>query len=938
MLWPGAWRSHPRCFAFLSRASQIELVVVGPEQPLADGLTDVLLSHNINCYGPTQAAAQLEASKSFAKDFMAKHGIPTARYATFSNADQATAFIDHADFPALVVKASGLAAGKGVVVAKDRAEAKDAARTMLDGRFGEASSSVVIEELLSGPEVSILAFCDGDSAVLMPPAQDHKRQLDGDLGPNTGGMGAYAPVPFVSQEVLDTIHETVFLRVLEGMKAAGTPYHGTLYAGLMLTQEGPRVLEFNCRFGDPETQARPDGSLPGGSLPNYAQLRAQGQLQPDGHQNQHRKAAACVVMASKGYPEAYPKGLPIVGLDANHQLNEETIIFHAGTAVQNKQLVTSGGRVLSVTACADDLEVACQQAYNGIVNIDFEGAQYRRDIAGQVIRRAKASGLTYKSAGVDIDAGDHLVDLIKPLAGATKRSGCDAQLGGFGGMFDLAAAGFKDPVLVSGTDGVGTKLKVAHAVDKHDTIGIDLVAMCANDVLTCGAEPLFFLDYLATGKLEVDQMHQVVQGVSAGCLQAGCALLGGETAEMPGMYSNGHYDVAGFVVGAAERDQILPRIETVKPGDVVLGLSSSGVHSNGYSLVRRLVSKLGLDYNEPSPFSDNQSLGEALLEPTRIYSRQLLPLIRKNLVKAMAHITGGGLPGNVVRVLPDACTVRLNAQSWPMPPVFQWISTMGQVEAHEMSRTFNCGLGMVIVVDAAHVAEIQELLPEVMIIGSVEARGAEPVVVRETCVTMRKRVAVLISGTGTNLQALIDASSNEDFPAEIALVISNKPGVKGLERASAHGIPSAVVHHKEFDTRETFEQAIQQHLEQYKIDLVCLAGFMRILTPYFVNLWKGRLLNTHPALLPAFKGMHGARMAIEAGVRISGCTVHFVEAEVDAGAIVCQRAVPVFPSDDEDTLQDRIKTAEHEAYPEALQLVASGRCSLGSDGRLVWQQ
>jgi phosphoribosylformylglycinamidine cyclo-ligase len=316
---------------------------------------------------------------------------------------------------------------------------------------------------------------------------------------------------------------------------------------------------------------------------------------------------------------------------------------------------------------------------------------------------AVISGTRYREAGVDIDAGDALVEAIKPLTRSTARPGADGEIGGFGGLFDLRAAGFRDPVLVASTDGVGTKLKVALAADIHDTVGIDLVAMCVNDIVVSGAEPLFFLDYFATGRLETARGRAIVAGITAGCREANCALIGGETAEMPGMYHGGDYDLAGVAVGAAERGHLLPG-EAIVPGDVVLGLASSGVHSNGHSLVRRIVEKAGLDYKGRSPFGPGK-LGEALLVPTRIYVRSCLAAHRASLVKGFAHITGGGFVENIPRVLPDEVAVEIDVGAWPMPPVFKWLARAGGVEPVEMMRTFNCGIGMVVVVARAKTAE-----------------------------------------------------------------------------------------------------------------------------------------------------------------------------------------------------------------------------------------
>ena len=319
------------------------------------------------------------------------------------------------------------------------------------------------------------------------------------------------------------------------------------------------------------------------------------------------------------------------------------------------------------------------------------------------------NGLTYSDAGVDIDAGNLLVEKIKPAVRSTRRPGADGEIGGFGGLFDLKAAGFTDPVLVAANDGVGTKLKIAIDAGIHDTVGIDLVAMCVNDLVVQGAEPLFFLDYFATGKLDPDQGAAIVGGIADGCREAGCALIGGETAEMPGMYAGGDYDLAGFAVGAAERGQLLPAGD-IAEGDVILGLSSSGVHSNGFSLVRKIVEVSGLSWDAPAPFTEGVSLGRALLAPTRIYVKPLLKAIRETgALKALAHITGGGFPENIPRVLPKHLAAEIDLGAFRVPAVFSWLAKTGGVAQNEMLRTFNCGIGMIVVVaekDAARVSEV----------------------------------------------------------------------------------------------------------------------------------------------------------------------------------------------------------------------------------------
>lgn len=320
------------------------------------------------------------------------------------------------------------------------------------------------------------------------------------------------------------------------------------------------------------------------------------------------------------------------------------------------------------------------------------------------------TGLSYKDAGVDIDAGEALIDQIKPLAASTRRPGADTMLGGFGGAFDLKAAGFDDPILVSGTDGVGTKLRIAIDTEQLGTVGIDLVAMCVNDVLAQGAEPLLFLDYYATGKLTPDTAALVISGIAEGCRQSGCALIGGETAEMPGMYEGDDFDLAGFVVGAAERGGLLPNEGEMRTGDVLIGLPSSGPHSNGYSLIRKIVALSGLSWDAPAPFAQNQSLAESLLTPTKIYVCTLMPLIRQGLIKGLAHITGGGITDNIPRMLPEHLSPKVDFDAWPRPAVFTWLQETGGVEETELRRAFNCGLGMVLCVDKDSAVDVLAML------------------------------------------------------------------------------------------------------------------------------------------------------------------------------------------------------------------------------------
>jgi formyltetrahydrofolate-dependent phosphoribosylglycinamide formyltransferase len=663
------------------------------------------------------------------------------------------------------------------------------------------------------------------------------------------------------------------------------------------------VLEFNCRFGDPETQV----VLPLLETDLYEVMTAccTGSLDSVDVRFREGTSAATVVCAAEGYPEKYPKGMLVAGLD-DAKAVQNVKVYHAGTKLDDRHDTRcSGGRVLAVTGLGSDLKAALQSAYKGVGCLSFVDANgnslmhYRTDIGKRAIQKklrigvlgstrgtalipvmeACASGnvhaeivavvsnksqapilekgqslgptvvskfisandlsreeydaectsalinagveyvlmvgymrivsapfcnfwngrcinvhpsllpkhaggmdlevrqavidageaetgctihevtqqvdggpvviqkivkvskddtaeslkakvqplegpafveaiqsyvkgkvISYADAGVSIDAGNNLVEMIKPFCKATRRAGCDADLGGFGGLFDLAAAGFdaKDTVLIGATDGVGTKLRIAQTTKKHSTVGIDLVAMCVNDLIVAGGEPLFFLDYFATGHLDVNEAADVVKGIAEGCRQAGCGLIGGETAEMPSMYAPGDYDLAGFSVGAVHRDHILPK--GIMTGDVLLGLTSSGIHSNGFSLVRKLIEKAELTYDSPCPWDSSvATVGDSLLTPTKIYVKSCLPLIKKGLVKGMAHITGGGLLENLPRTLPKGKGAEV-VEHPKLPSVFSWMQKVSGLDDTEMLRTFNCGIGMIVVVDKSSAAEAKAML------------------------------------------------------------------------------------------------------------------------------------------------------------------------------------------------------------------------------------
>jgi len=683
----------------LASSEQVSLVVVGPEDPLVAGLVDRLDAEGIRAFGPSAAAARLEGSKSHCKDFLLRHGIPTAAAATFHDHEAALAHLDGlAAVP--VVKASGLAAGKGVIVAETKDEARVAiGEILLDGRFGAAGDEVLLEERLFGPEVSVLAFCDGVDFEMMPAAADHKRLGVGDVGPNTGGMGAFHPSPVADEALLQRIAKEVFAPTFRAMIDEGRPYRGVLYAGMMLTEAGPNVIEFNCRFGDPETQVVL--SLLDSDLLAIFDACIDGHLAEVDIRWADR-AAVAVVMATAGYPVASTEPVPISGLDA---AGDGCVVFHAGTRIVDGRPHTAGGRVLAVSAVRDTLDEAADAAHEGVAAISFRGAQHRHDIArgsADVDRAGKRGGghkATYRDAGVDIDAGNRTVRLLADVVKATRTPSVLSEVGAFGGLFAADDLG-PGKVLVASTDGVGTKVELAARHQRWRGVGTDLVNHCVDDILVQGARPLFFLDYIATAVLVPEVVAEIVTGMAEACQAVGCALLGGETAEMPGVYLPGAVDVAGTIVGVVDRDRLWPRTDALVVGDLLIGLASQSPHTNGYSLIRRL-----LEEHEPT-----DEMLDWLLTPHRSYLADVDQLQAAGVVpKALAHITGGGLFENVPRVLPARLGARFELGSWEVPAAFRSLVEWGDIPDAEAFRVWNMGVGMVIVVGAEQRGLVTEL-------------------------------------------------------------------------------------------------------------------------------------------------------------------------------------------------------------------------------------
>ena len=675
-----------RIAAELPTPIDADLVIVGPEAALVAGVADRCMEAGVPCFGPSAGLAKLESSKGFTRTLARRLGLPSPAFHLSSSAQDAMSWFREFGRP-VVVKLDGLAAGKGVIV-PDGAEATEAAiRELLD------QGPIVVEERLTGPECSLMALCDGNVARPLPVAQDHKRIGEGDTGPNTGGMGAYAPAPIPYDP--DELTATFIQPVIDHLADVGAPYIGVLYAGLMLTPDGPRLLEFNCRFGDPEAQA----VLPlvDDDLAELALACCNGTL---GDRRVRSSGAACtIVAAAEGYPAAPRTGAAIeLGDD-----DDRSLLFRAGT----DGAVVTGGRVLAVTGLGATLADARAVAYERMSRVHFAGRQVRRDIAWRAIG---AQLLSYAAAGVDIDEGTRAVEQMKAAVERTHGPAVLRGVGSFGGAFSAAAVkAMDDPVLVASTDGVGTKVELAARLGRYRGVGADIVNHCIDDVLVQGARPLFFLDYVASSKLRAEQVAEVVTGMAEACEVAGCALLGGETAEMPGVYADGAFDIAGTLVGVVDRANLLPSGVLVA-GDVLLGVGSNGPHTNGYSLLRKLFDWLPMD---ATPAGFDASLGVTLLRSHRNYLPVLDKVLQSGRVKALAHITGGGLPENLPRVLPGGIDAHVQLGSWPMPALFRLVREVAVgMPTEELYRTLNMGIGMVVVCAAEDADAVQAMIDE----------------------------------------------------------------------------------------------------------------------------------------------------------------------------------------------------------------------------------
>ena len=693
-------------------SNEVDFVIVGPEAPLVGGIVDDLAIAGIICFGPSVAAAKLEGSKSFARSFAATYGIPGPETASFTDVEEALAWVDKLDKP-VVVKADGLASGKGVVVPESRVETERVIFDFLaDKKLGHAGDTIVIEERMVGEELSLFGIADGLTVVPLVTAQDHKRVGEGNTGLNTGGMGAFAPVPGLDEALESELAQQFLTAAIDGMAAEGTPYVGVLYAGIMLTVDGPRLVEYNCRFGDPEAQV----ILPliESDVLEVMFAASQGSLADTKIAVKPDTSTAVVVVAADGYPVAPVKGITIPEVENSGSASH---VVYAGTRlVDNDQLTSSGGRVLGVVGSGGDLAEALANAYPLVEQFtSTKGLFARSDIGWRYAPRD-----AYAKAGVSLEAGAEASARISDSVKSTHDSRVLAGLGSFGGVFDISSlSSLEQPLLVASTDGVGTKTVIAGELNQWEGCGADIVNHGVNDVLVQGADPLFFLDTVASASLEPEVVGRIVDGMATACNENDCVLLGGETAEMPGVLTSGSVDIAGTLVGVVDRTNLLPT-SGIGPGHMLVGLASSGLHTNGYSLARRVFA--GVDYRDELPGGDGVSIGEALLAVHRSYLHPLKSVLAAGLADGLAHITGGGLIDNVPRILPEGCGAAIDPMAWHRPILFSYLMSRGGLGVREAHRILNMGIGMVVVVHPDNVEQTQAAIDEeTWVIGQVIA-------------------------------------------------------------------------------------------------------------------------------------------------------------------------------------------------------------------------
>eukprot|EP00929_Paragymnodinium_shiwhaense_P066986 TRINITY_DN33680_c0_g1_i1.p1 TRINITY_DN33680_c0_g1~~TRINITY_DN33680_c0_g1_i1.p1 ORF type:complete len:2189 (-),score=547.14 TRINITY_DN33680_c0_g1_i1:559-7125(-) len=1014
------------------REHDVGLAVIGCVHMLAGGLADVLRSNDINVFGPSHAATEIETSKAFAKGFMKRHNIPTVPSETFQGSASLEAALKYVDSSPVdvVVKTSSRIGESSMIAPRPDADwgrqgsfgaaadlkedAMEGVRDCLERKLhGEAGQEIIIEQRQDGTEICILCLSDGKNVAALPATQDYKRAYDSDAGPNTPGMGAFAPATIVTPALLDQIKAEVMQPTIDGLRSEGKAFVGCLSLEIIITVDGPKLLEFSCCFGDLDTQV----ILPliDFDLADVLKSCAQGHLSVNAVHAPANLSSVAVVMASDGYPGAgkievgheisgLERACCVPGVSIFHECTEATVELKTPPAAARRQsalkvmlrnqrsglvsapakspaLTTSGGRVLAVTGVGRGLTEARERAYVAVRSIQFSGAHFRSDIAAvpepseQTPKAAKLTtkvngkkdGITYLSAGVDLQMEDAIRASFLPLVQRTQRPGCDTTQEcsmGIGGLCDIGALHFKDPIAVNSTNAVGTKLKVAIAMGHFDTVGTDVVALCANDVVARGAEPVYFMDHYAAPKLDAQQAMQIAKGMADGCSEAKCAFFGSKNAEMPGIFAESGFDLVGFCAGFAERSQVLPKKDLMREGDVIIGLQSSGIHSNGFSLVRSVTRAAGIKFRMAAPFDPTQSLGEVLLTPSRIYTKPVMSLVRAGKLKGAAPIANGGLKRSIPRIMPTHLQAALKADAWALPALFRWMAGKFKIPCDEMAATFNCGIGMALVVAKEDVSDAMRLLKEAheepVIIGELLKRsdrddpfkieGAEsawlmlpelgvslpfPEVLsslQDSHTVSRSRLFVLGGAASSSpLQALMEASEVPAFPAEVVAVASTCSASELMIQAKAAGVQSTVLENFNGTSAEVTEEIDALTLKSRAEVIVVLDDFdAALLTKDFRKNWENKIVIVQASLMPFMGGADPVRVALDNGMCITGCTVYQQTGNTDAiGSILAQESTRINPDDTTASLHARIvKECEAAALPDAVRAITSSEsCS-----------
>ncbi len=706
-----------------SKKNEIDLTVVGPENSLIGGIVDLFTKNELTIIGPDKKAAQIEGSKVFAKKLLLKYKIPTAEFAVFDDYKYALQFLKTHKYP-LVLKADGQCTGKGVAVCQSKDEAfRFLKLLMIDKVFGISGNQVIVEECLTGPEVSFMVATDGSNYVSFLPSQDHKRVLNDDKGPNTGGMGAYAPVPFISNKLIKTIEKDIVGPTIKAMALEGCLFKGILYPGIIITKDGPKVLEFNCRFGDPETQ--PLMMLLKTDLIDIFEAIVKKKVK-NLQLDWYKGSAACIVLTSKGYPGKYVKGEDIIGLDKLIK-KKNTIAFHSGTKEDKGKIITSGGRIMGITARGDNLRSALKSVYKNIGKngVHFSGMHYREDIGKEGIKTAndllletiKGKKITYSQVGDNYETKDPVLRLIQKAAGETAK---ELEKSGYKGLNETRGSSAfvwkqGDYYMATVLECLGTKNLVADEMRKitgktyYNSIAQDTVATFINDLSTVGAKPLVVEAYWAIEDNawfnDAKLMTDFITGWKNACIMAGAAWGGGETPTLKGIINSGTIDLAGSVVGIIKPKKRLITDDKLQNGDRILLLKSNGPNANGISLARKIAKKLKKGYRTKLP--SGEFYGEAILKPTNIYSRLIQDLLDEIEIHYIVNITGHGLR-KLMRARQNYSYIL--EKIFEPQEVFRFIQKLAGLSDYEMYQTYNMGMDYGIFLSSQDVGKAQTII------------------------------------------------------------------------------------------------------------------------------------------------------------------------------------------------------------------------------------